>query len=77
MKIFVIAGVVGIILKSDWFSALTTHDTSSALQAAEFSTGWFAEPLLGNGDYPAAMKSAVGGRLPTFTDTTQNTGENV
>jgi len=44
----------------------------------QFKLGWFANPIYGNGDYPAVMKYAVGkksrqeglneSRLPQFTE---------
>ncbi|KAL4223031.1 hypothetical protein ACF0H5_016509 [Mactra antiquata] len=57
-------GLVGINLNADW----STSMNSAAQRGMKFYTGWFADPIFGNGDYPAEMKSSIGSdRLPAFT----------
>ena len=79
-RFFITQGQVGITLDCDWKEPATTHamDRYAAERALQFKLGWFANPIFGNGDYPAVMKqvvakkSAVEGRtesrLPEFTD---------
>ena len=53
-------------------------DRYAAERALQFKLGWFANPIFGNGDYPAVMKQVVAkksategrnvSRLPAFTD---------
>ncbi|XP_052799795.1 lactase/phlorizin hydrolase-like [Mya arenaria] len=64
-------GNVGITLKSDIFkgAAGDGSDNVAAKRAADFSLGWFGEPLMGaNGDYPEVMKTKAATRLPIFTE---------
>lgn len=71
---------MGITLDSDWKEPATTSafDRYAAERAMQFKLGWFANPIFGNGDYPAVMKQVVArksweegrniSRLPAFTD---------
>nr|KAG5708130.1 hypothetical protein BaRGS_002866 [Batillaria attramentaria] len=61
-------------------------DVAAAERSNQFYIGWFASPILGNGDYPDVMKTLIGNkslaiglsesRLPTFTpqEIAQNRG---
>ena len=86
---YVTLGKVGITLDCDWKEPLedTLWDRSAAEKALHFKLGWFANPLLGNGDYPSVMKRTVRSksmkqgymksRLPEFTseEIRQNKGK--
>ncbi|XP_070575692.1 cytosolic beta-glucosidase-like [Ptychodera flava] len=73
-------GQLGICLLANWgFSRSSWKDDLLASDRyMQFQIGWFAHPLLVNGDYPKVMKDAVfkksraqkltSSRLPTFTD---------
>ncbi|KAJ8315737.1 hypothetical protein KUTeg_007887 [Tegillarca granosa] len=73
-------GKVGITLDCDWKEPLTydAMDRYSAERSLKFKLGWFADPIFGQGDYPAVMKRFVArkseqqgysnSRLPEFTD---------
>lgn len=68
-------GKIGITLNSDW--AVAKPGTGAEGEAAverymAFNLGWFADPVW-KGDYPEVMRSAVGDRLPTFTDEEKKT----
>jgi lactase-phlorizin hydrolase len=53
-------------------------DRYAAERALQFKLGWFANPIYGNGDYPAVMRHVVDkrsreegkskSRLPVFTE---------
>ncbi|XP_077303899.1 lactase/phlorizin hydrolase-like isoform X2 [Lithobates pipiens] len=74
-------GLVGISLNSDWAEPETANDPES-VSAAErylnFMLGWFAHPILVNGDYPEVLKTQVHQKntqcptivapLPTFSE---------
>ena len=65
---------------SHWMEPKTqsSNDITATARAQQFSLGWFAQPLFGNGDYPDEMKNYVSrkstaqglpkSRLPEFTD---------
>lgn len=58
-------GMVGINLRSDWILSANQNSASSAMT---FSIGWIADPIFGNGDYPAEMKAFIGSdKPPVFT----------
>lgn len=65
-------GRIGIALNADWVVPAGGAGDADGLAAAAvdraFGLGWFAEPIWGDrGDYPPAMRAALGGRLPRFT----------
>ncbi|MFI5356915.1 MAG: GH1 family beta-glucosidase [Opitutales bacterium] len=62
-------GVIGITNNCDWREPKTDSlpDRAAAQRGLEFFLGWFADPIY-RGDYPDCMRSAVGARLPQFTD---------
>lgn len=67
-------GVIGIVLNTDWQVAAAAGDSGAALRGMQFSLGWFAQPVFGNGDYPEVMKTRIAAmspagksRLPAFT----------
>ena len=63
-------GQVGISLNINWYEPLD-FTNKGHLEATEtkrqFAGGWFLQPLLINGDYPAFMRKRIGDRLPKFT----------
>ncbi|KAG9462486.1 hypothetical protein GDO78_014058, partial [Eleutherodactylus coqui] len=74
-------GQVGISLNSDWAEPTNPNnpdDVSAAERYLQFMLGWFAHPILINGDYPEVLKSQVQrlnsqcsslvAELPTFTE---------
>ncbi|XP_075037504.1 lactase/phlorizin hydrolase-like [Mixophyes fleayi] len=74
-------GQVGISLNSDWAEPKTPtdpEDVSAAERYLHFMLGWFAHPILVNGDYPEVLKAQVQqkhdqcpstvAQLPTFTE---------
>ncbi|KAG8550714.1 hypothetical protein GDO81_022542 [Engystomops pustulosus] len=74
-------GQVGISLNSDWAEPLNPtnpDDVSAAERYLQFMLGWFAHPILVNGDYPEVLKTQVQNintqcsstvaELPTFTE---------
>lgn len=62
-------GQVGLVLNSAHFfprDPSNPDDVSAAVRASEFNLGWFLHPLV-MGDYPPAMRQAVGDRwAPLF-----------
>ncbi|XP_045173370.2 lactase/phlorizin hydrolase-like [Mercenaria mercenaria] len=67
-------GLIGIVLNSEWMIPESPSDNEAVSRAMQFTTGWFAEPIFGNGDYPEIMKTTVmarstsgTSRLPAFT----------
>ncbi|XP_075140639.1 lactase/phlorizin hydrolase-like isoform X1 [Leptodactylus fuscus] len=55
-------GQVGISLNSDWaepVDASNPDDVSAAERYLQFMLGWFAHPILVNGDYPEVLKQQV------------------
>lgn len=62
-------GVIGITNNCDWREPKTDSaaDRAAAERGHEFFLGWFADPIY-RGDYPDCMRSAVGDRLPHFSD---------
>lgn len=77
--------MVGITLSHMWGEP-KDRESLADIEAAErfnqFSLGWFANPVFGNGDYPEVMKWQIGNksieqglqssRLPHFTDDQRN-----
>ncbi|XP_075685341.1 lactase/phlorizin hydrolase-like [Rhinoderma darwinii] len=74
-------GQVGISLNSDWAEPKNPNnpdDMSAAERYLQFMLGWFAHPILVNGDYPEVLKmqvhhintqcSSTVVELPTFTE---------
>ncbi|CAL1538498.1 unnamed protein product [Lymnaea stagnalis] len=75
-------GQVGITLNQGWpepLDPLNPADVEASERALNFYAGWFAHPILVNGDYPEVMKQRIldrskaqglsASRLPSFTDT--------
>ncbi|KAM4626992.1 lactase/phlorizin hydrolase-like [Discoglossus pictus] len=75
-------GKVGISLNSDWAepaSPTKDEDVRAAERYLQHMIGWFAHPVLVNGDYPEVLKSQINlkhqqcqdtiSQLPTFTET--------
>ncbi|XP_072030792.1 lactase/phlorizin hydrolase-like [Amphiura filiformis] len=73
-------GLVSITLSTDYGmpdNPDNPDDVEAAIRYMQFTAGWFAHPILKNGDYPDMMKWKVGNkslaqglsesRLPTFT----------
>ncbi|XP_039065693.1 beta-glucosidase 40-like [Hibiscus syriacus] len=62
-------GSIGISLDVKWFVPATnaTGNIEATQRAQDFQLGWFLDPLI-FGDYPSSMRSRVGTRLPTFTE---------
>jgi beta-glucosidase len=60
---------IGITNNMDWREPLssTEADVAAAERSREWWLGWFCDPIW-QGDYPTAMREALGDRLPTFTD---------
>ncbi|KAM8933998.1 lactase/phlorizin hydrolase [Pelodytes ibericus] len=55
-------GQVGISLNSDWAepkSAANPEDITAAERYLQFMLGWFAHPILINGDYPEVFKTQI------------------
>ncbi|KAM9331840.1 klotho [Pholidichthys leucotaenia] len=53
-------GKVSLVLYMDWVEpafSYSREDVEPAKRVLDFSVGWFAEPIFGSGDYPAAMIS--------------------
>lgn len=74
-------GEVGITLNINWAQPKNTSDPAhweASNRTMQFELGWFAHPILVNGDYPQVMKDQIGNksraqgftksRLPEFTD---------
>ncbi|XP_056392597.1 lactase/phlorizin hydrolase-like [Hyla sarda] len=74
-------GQVGISLNSDWAEPKDPNnpdDVSAAERYLQFMLGWFAHPILVNGDYPEVLKTQVNhintqcssilAQLPAFTE---------
>lgn len=62
-------GRIGITLNADFAVAKApgARGEAAVRRYMEFNLGWFADPVY-KGDYPAVMRSAVGDRLPSFTE---------
>ncbi|XP_063285464.1 lactase/phlorizin hydrolase-like [Pelobates fuscus] len=55
-------GQVGISLNSDWAEPQTAHNTEDVKAAERYihsMLGWFAHPILINGDYPEGLKTQI------------------
>jgi len=62
-------GLIGIVINTDWvhaYNASSVAEVAAAQRANDFQLGWFADPVF-FGDYPRAMREALGDRLPEFT----------
>ncbi|CAL8264013.1 unnamed protein product [Lota lota] len=64
-------GEVSIVLGSHWVipqrAPATEANVELCQRSMESVLGWFANPIFGDGDYPASMRSQHGDLLPTFT----------
>ncbi|KAL4304423.1 hypothetical protein GQ457_10G028760 [Hibiscus cannabinus] len=62
-------GSIGMSLDVKWYVPVTnaTENIEATQRAQDFQLGWFLDPLI-FGDYPSSMRSRVGTRLPTFTE---------
>ncbi|KAJ7947513.1 Beta-glucosidase [Quillaja saponaria] len=62
-------GSIGITLVCHWMVPFSNKksDQDAASRALDFMFGWFMDPLT-SGDYPNAMRSLVGNRLPKFSN---------
>ncbi|XP_010895756.2 beta-klotho [Esox lucius] len=64
-------GQVSLVLGSHWMEPQKGQATSANVelcqQSIEAVLGWFANPIFGEGDYPASMKSTHKGLMPEFT----------
>uniref|UniRef100_A0A3Q2Z2Z8 Klotho beta n=1 Tax=Hippocampus comes TaxID=109280 RepID=A0A3Q2Z2Z8_HIPCM len=65
-------GKVSIVLGSHWVEPQkgqsTATDVHLCQQSMEAVLGWFANPILGDGDYPSSLKIKHGGLLPVFSN---------
>ncbi|XP_052799780.1 lactase/phlorizin hydrolase-like isoform X2 [Mya arenaria] len=68
-------GEVGLALDAAWWEPKNRDDPmdwNAAQRGLEFHVGWFADPILIDGDYPQVMRKAIdsrgAGRLPTFNE---------
>ncbi|XP_077466032.1 beta-klotho [Stigmatopora argus] len=64
-------GRVSIVLGSHWVEPQKGQSTATNVdlcqQSMEAVLGWFAQPILGDGDYPAYLKTKHGNLLPAFS----------
>lgn len=62
-------GKIGITNNVDWREPYSSdpQDVGAAERYQQFWLGWFADPIFLDGDYPPAMRSILGDRLPKFT----------
>ncbi|GMN55327.1 hypothetical protein TIFTF001_024447 [Ficus carica] len=62
-------GKIGITIVTHWFEPKFNTESSrgAASRALDFLFGWFLEPVI-FGYYPQSMRSAVGSRLPKFSE---------
>ncbi|XP_061755885.1 beta-klotho [Nerophis ophidion] len=64
-------GKVSIVLGSHWVEPQkgqsSAADVELCQQSMEAVLGWFADPIFGDGDYPASLKARHGSLLPTFS----------
>uniref|UniRef100_A0A2P2QLP5 Vicianin hydrolase-like n=1 Tax=Rhizophora mucronata TaxID=61149 RepID=A0A2P2QLP5_RHIMU len=62
-------GKIGITIVTNWYKPKynTASSRLASLRALDFFFGWFAHPVT-FGDYPQRMRSAVGKRLPKFSE---------
>ncbi|KAJ8015382.1 hypothetical protein DPEC_G00025550 [Dallia pectoralis] len=64
-------GQVSLVLGSYWVVPQKGQTTDANIEHCQRSIeavlGWFANPIFGDGDYPATMKSSHKGLLPEFT----------
>uniref|UniRef100_A0ACD5XXE9 Uncharacterized protein n=1 Tax=Avena sativa TaxID=4498 RepID=A0ACD5XXE9_AVESA len=68
-------GQVGITLQAMWHEPATnaSQDAAAATRMNEFHIGWFMHPLV-YGTYPPLMRSRVGVRLPSLTESNNLAG---
>ncbi|KAJ8275557.1 hypothetical protein COCON_G00073090 [Conger conger] len=53
-------GKISLTLHADWVEpaySFNRHDVDPANRILDFCVGWFAQPVFGDGDYPAGMRS--------------------
>ncbi|CAG06258.1 unnamed protein product, partial [Tetraodon nigroviridis] len=64
-------GKVSIVLGSHWVEPQRGQNTAENVQLCQQSMeavlGWFADPIFGDGDYPASLKRQHGSLMPTFS----------
>jgi beta-glucosidase/6-phospho-beta-glucosidase/beta-galactosidase len=61
-------GHIGIVLSGYWYEPASHKraDVAAAARAMDFELGWFLAPIV-HGQYPAAMRTKLGARLPSFS----------
>ncbi|EOX96757.1 Vicianin hydrolase, putative [Theobroma cacao] len=62
-------GKIGITIVTNWYKPIsnTAANRMATSRALDFFFGWFVRPIT-FGDYPKSMRSAVGSRLPKFSE---------
>jgi len=59
---FKLSGKIGITVNVSWSEpkdASNSDDVEAAERALQMTTGWFCNPIFGNGDYPDVMKTRL------------------